>query len=451
MSKGVELLISADDQASEVLDKVADNVDAKVKQIKEVGGKAKASTEFVGVLANSLGGSELAQYAGGLAQLTEKIGAFSEVSKAGGAGALAFKGGLAAVALVVGYKIGEAIGNWWYDTAKWNAELEKANALLNTSASRIADVMTTSLSIDTEKISLIADTEEQRREMISWHNELANQAEEYSNLIKETEARLKSEETVMQRIFGLSEAQKASDAAETAEFKKSLEVVEKERLAVQNKIRLDVEELRLLKEKVDLKKKNDDYIKTLGEEVALLKASKTERAAIEAMQKTGGNLEYAGKAEALIREKDALLAKAEAQKKADEDAKKAADEQIKATEKIADLKKSELAKLEEQRILLTQGKEAAHAFALEQQGLDKALASKIASEKFKLDKAAEKVHDQGPQQSVQGRLLTRGGADDIRKRQLDVALKQYEALRTVAENSKQWKSQSEIAFEVVGR
>ena len=83
MSEGVEILISADDQASKVLAKVSDNVDAKVKQIKTVGQGAKASTEFIGTLANSLGGSALGSYAAGIAQMTERIGAFSEVSKAG--------------------------------------------------------------------------------------------------------------------------------------------------------------------------------------------------------------------------------------------------------------------------------------------------------------------------------------------------------------------------------
>jgi hypothetical protein len=160
----------------------------------------------------------------------------------------------------------------------------------------------------------------------------------------------------------------------------------------------------------------------------------------------------AKKIEGLLREKDALLAKAEAQKKADADAQKAADEQARASQRIIDLKKNELAKLEEQRILLTEGKQAAHAFALEQQGLDKASAGKIAAEKFKLDAQANKVQQQQPQQAVQGRLLTRGNAnDDIRKKQLDAALKQYDILRIIEQNTKPFKSKTELHFEVVGR
>lgn len=451
MSEGVELLISADDQASKVLGKVADNVDAKVKQIKEVGGKAKASTEFIGVVASSLGGSQFGAAAGGIAQLTEKISEFSEVSKLGKAGALAFKAGLAGVALVAGYKIGEAIGNWWFETAKWNAEIEKANKSLLETADRTASILSTTLSVAGQKIELIDDPEEQRNALIKYHNELQDRAEQYAKELANQTAELEKQQTWFQKRFGISEAQKANDAADFAEAKKKLEAVEKERDAVAAKVRLDVDELRILKEAAALKKQNESYIQGLSQEVALLKATKDGRAAIEALQKTGGDAVAAAKAESLIREKDALLAKAEAEKEAEAAAKKSADEQIKASERIADLKKSELAKLEEQRIMLTQGKEAAHAFALEQQGLDKSTAASLASKKAKLDKLSEKGGEQGPQQSVQGRLLTRGTSDDIRKRQLDAALKMYEALTVIKENTKPWKSKTEIAFEVVGR
>jgi hypothetical protein len=573
VSEGVEILISADDQASKVLGSVADNVDSKVKRIKEVGRGAKASTEFIGTLANQLGGTAFGQYASGLAQLTERIGNFSEVSKAGAGGALAFKAGLAGVALVVGYKIGEAVGNWWNDTAKWNAELDKANGALAATAAKVAEVQSLTQSIATQKAELIEDPKERRAELVKYHNQLTEQAASYKAELKEQEELLASQQTWFQQRFGISQEQKDADEADLAIYRKKLESVEKEREAIQGKLRLDVEELGVLKAQAAVKQQNASTIKNLTDEVALLKASASERAHIEALQKVGGNdntsvllkekeallsiaeaqqkvaeesrkaaaqrladaekiiaqsrkeiavvegpnkrnfdeneqpvskadkeamarltaqkqaaeesrkqameelrtssqleaqqlaavkklkQEQAGlkqtdesavKVEGLLREKEALLAKAEAQKQADADAKKSADEQMRATERLAELKKNELAKLEEQRILLTEGKQAAHAFALEQQGLDKATADKISSEKFKLDKSAEKIQDQSPQQAVQGRLLTRGTSDDIRKRQLDAALKAVEVLSRVETNTKNWKSTTELHFDVVG-
>ncbi len=436
MSEGVEILISADDQASAKLAAVAANVDARVKQIKEVGGKAKASTEFIGTLAGSLGSSQLAGYAGGLAQLTERIGAFSEVSKAGAGGAMAFKAGLAGVAVIAGYKIGETIGNWFYETERWNKEIEKANASLLKTADSVANVMTTSLSIDTEKISLIEDTDEQRAEMLSWQTELSKQAEEYANIIKDMEKDFKSQESTMESILGISDAEKARREALLAEYKKSLEVVEKEQEAVKNKLRSDVEELRVLKEATALKAKNKSYIEGLTQEVALLKASKEERAGIEALQKSGGDTEAAAKIEGLLKEKEAIEAAKEAQKQKDDEAKKTADEAAKASEKIADLKQQELNKLKEQEILLTQGKEAAKAFALQQQGLDRATAEGIAAKQESLEQAAKKEEQDDPQQASQGRLISRGPALDIAKKQLAISEKMKEVLGKVEVNTR---------------
>ena len=125
-SESVGILIEADDQASAKLQQVADNADRQVKRIKEVGQKAKASTEFVGTLANQLGGTQLGGFAGQLAQLTERISNFSEVSKAGGAGALAFKAGLVAATAIASYKVGEALSDWAFQTGAWKKELAAA-------------------------------------------------------------------------------------------------------------------------------------------------------------------------------------------------------------------------------------------------------------------------------------------------------------------------------------
>lgn len=455
MSEGVELLIKADDQASKVLDNVAETVDQKVSRIKDVGGKAKASTEFIGTLANTLGGSQLGGYAQQLAGLTERVSAFSEVSKAGAAGALAFKAGLAGVAVVAGYKIGEAVGNWWMDTAKWNKELEKANGLLTTTAEKTADMLSVSLSIDTEKISLIADTDEQRKQLVSWQNELSTQAEELAKILKEQEATIKAEETTWQSIFGISEAQKADDAARTAEYRKQLEVVEKEQDAVQLKLRSDVEELRLLKEATEQKKKNTDYIKSLTEEVALLKASKDQRAAIESLQKSGGDTQAAAEIESLLRERDALNEKKEAEKLVADEKKKEVDRQLADAKRIDDLKKSEIVRLTEQRIELEQGAEAARKYALEQKGLDSATARKLASEEAAVEKLRKeketKLEADQPQQGVQGRLLTRGaGAEEVGKKQLAVQEKMVKELQQIRTKLPLSSSES-ITFEVVGR
>lgn len=449
MSEGVEILISADDQASKVLGNVAKNVDAKVKQIKEVGRGAKASTEFVGTLANSLGGSQFASYAAGIAQLSERIGNFSEVSKAGSAGALAFKAGLLGVAAVAGFKIGSMIGDWAFETEKWRKQLSEANELLKIAGEEISRTDSIKLSFRTEKAELLGEVES--RKLL---NQLTEEAFAIETQIKATKAaQLKDNEGLIgyaRYLAGNSEIIKEANKEEIAISQNKLELINKEKDAIAAKLSPYKLEIEALKEANALKKQNDLYIKSLSDEVELLKQSKDTRAGIEALQKSGGDAQAAAKIETLLKEKDALLAVAEQEKKNQADAEKAMDKQIADAEKIANIRKDELTKLEEQRILLTQGKEAAAAFALEQNGLDKATAAKIAAEQTKLDTLGEKQKEQAPQSAVQGRLLTRGPGDDIAKQQLTVQQNMLAALGVIKQKLPLSTSTS-IKYEVVGR
>jgi len=449
VSEGVKILISADDQASGVLAKVSDNVDAKIKQIKTVGQGAKASTEFIGTLANSLGGSVLGSYAQGIAQVTERISAFSEVSKAGAGGAMAFKAGLAGVALVAGFKIGTMIGDWAFETARWNKELEKANESLKKSASMAANTTGIGLSIKTEKIEQTDDPVERAKLLRQYQTELSKEAEKTASELAKQTKELKDQQTWYQRTFGISAEQKAMDEADLALNKEKLATIEKEQEVVRNKLRSDVLELEAVKEANALKKRNDSYIAGLADEVALLKASKDEHAAIEAMQRADGDPGAAARIEALLREKDAIEAKKIAEKEAADEAKRKASEQQADTKRIADLKEKELTSLKQQRIELEQGKTAAHAFALEQQGLDKATADRIASEQESLDKQKAMSGAKAPDlQAVQSRLLTRGpvekGMDKVAKNTEKTAL-------TLEEIKLAWLAQtSQPKIEFVG-
>jgi hypothetical protein len=82
------------------------------------------------------------------------------------------------------------------------------------------------------------------------------------------------------------------------------------------------------------------------------------------------------------------------------------------------LKQTELDKLAEEQVLLTQGKEAAHAFALEKQGLSKADAANIAAQQAQNDaiKAKQTAKPNAPTQQInpafEARLLTRGAGGD---------------------------------------
>jgi len=140
----------------------------------------------------------------------------------------------------------------------------------------------------------------------------------------------------------------------------------------------------------------DANLKSLAEEIKLLEQKKN----IESLTqkaKLGTVDADQGEAEAL------LLQIALTQKKME--LGNAEQEQAK---RIAELKASELQKIEEQTILLTKGKAAAFAFNLEKQGLSKQDAADIASKQVK-------QIDRPILQGLESRLRTRGDNEDPAK------------------------------------
>jgi len=150
-----------------------------------------------------------------------------------------------------------------------------------------------------------------------------------------------------------------------------------------------------------------------------------------------------------------LLDQIDAEQKLAEERKRIADEAIQQQKRIEELKNSELQKLEEERVALEKGKEAAHAFRLEKQGLAKADAERIAMMQAELEKErerktqreqAEKSFAQASNQSLQvqsSRFLTRGPTEDkttklveLSKSQLKINEQAAKALENLVELTK---------------
>jgi tape measure domain-containing protein len=95
-------------------------------------------------------------------------------------------------------------------------------------------------------------------------------------------------------------------------------------------------------------------------------------------------------------------------------AEKLAKEQEQTAKRIDDVKRRELDKLEEERILLTQGKEAARAFALEKQGLGKSAIDQIMAEEASVDalRGGKKTQEVQVNQAFESRMLTRAPGEN---------------------------------------
>lgn len=371
-----KVVVDAEDLASKKIADAARNVEQSVKNIRDVGGKAKASTEFIGTLATTLGGSQLGSYAGQLAQLTERVSAFSEVSKAGGAGALAFKAGLAGVVATLSFQVGKAIGDVVFQTEKWTKELERATEQAKKLGAEVERAAGARFGDNTRRLDLIEDPEAKKKAT----EDLISQIDKDIEAKNQQIARYRKEvagvdETwggFFSKVSGDVRAINEQNKAQIDEAERLKEILKQQALELRQKVQLDQEDLKLQQKK------------------------KAEADAVLAQKKA---------------EKDL----ADAQKKSADEADKANQKKIAEAERIANIRQSEIDRLKEESILLNEGAEAAKRFSLERQGVDKDSAARIARAQAELEEA--KKGQGGPSsvsigsQAVQSRLLTRGPAE----------------------------------------
>ena len=449
-----KIILDAEDLASSKTAAAAKNVEQNIKAIKSSGEQAKKSTEFFGTIAGSLGGSELSAFASQLGGLTEKTSQFAEVQKLGGAGALAFKAGLVGVAATIGFQVGTAIGNAIFQTEDWTKKLEEATAKAKELTSVASEMQKSLFSDRKETIEIFQDPK-------------AKQAG-YRQLLEETKKNLQGVEDqaraskkALDSYSSTAPYNPFSDIAnakqQSEQDAEKLKLLTEQRNELERLLSPQQEQNRLLRERLDLDRQaeanvnklkeeidllngkvkvlsseeaalirkrdilkeqkqketaSDAFIKQLREEIALLKVKKEDMFAFEAASKTA-TPGQANVAAQLLKERDMLIQKREAEKAA------LAQKENEA-QRIADLKQKELDKLAEEQVLLTKGKEAAHAFSLEKQGLSKVDAANIAAQQAQNDaikaKQTAKVPASGTtqiNQAFEARLLTRGsGAGD---------------------------------------
>jgi len=240
----VKIDITANDQASAVIVKAAENAEAAMKRVeqeqkkvdasrKESFRNTKASTEFFGQIANIAGGGQIAGIAGQLAGLTEKTAQFSEVAQQGGIAADAFKIGLMGAAGVIGMQIGKQIGSIVFEVERWNTELDKSIKLFEKLEGKRLTGISRDFSDFVSGLDIAGDKDLAVQEKIErLGNELRGM--ETSTQHARNELMKLQQQQVQGNIFGgpdeLSGAEKLSAYLETftGEFKATL--AEKERI-----------------------------------------------------------------------------------------------------------------------------------------------------------------------------------------------------------------------------
>jgi len=487
MSEAVEILIKADDQASQKFATTAENMDKSLKRVnqilsgleepadryakqleelnqlhrdgalsaeqfaaaqdkisgkmnntgaamKDVGGNAKKTTELVGTLAQLTGNTELGNFASQLAGATEKISSFGEVSKAGKAGALAFKLGLVALAATIGSAIGKAIGDVIFETKKFTRELERAKEASKELEDRLQKTRSVMMENAKEDIELIRDPDKKRAEYKALLDTLNKDIDAVSKNVTVSQKAVDDWADAWQ-ITG-NRKEYAKQAQEQLENDKArLNALRDERDELQKITSERTRQNEELAKANEAKDKSEAYIAQLKQEVEYLAATKEEQLLLDAARNT--TIEDRGEAERLLKERDAIIAKAEAQKELEEAQKRAEEERAKAAEKaiqdaqrerdrIDGIVRTENERLALRALELEQGKEAAKVQALIAQGVEEAAAKQIAATESALqakeDKA--KAEETNAQEAAKEKQRI---ADLVKAEQERLALKKLEA------------------------
>jgi hypothetical protein len=463
-SESVQILIEAEDKASAKVAAAAQAIDQNIKSVKDTGAKAKASTEFIGVLAGQLGGTELASYAGQLAGVTEKVGQFAEMQKAGGAGALAFKAGLVGLVATLAFNVGQSIGNAIFKTDKWNRLLEESRARIQELRDAANTVRGMRFAEDLEDVQLIKNPDEQA----------AAARELYDSIDKNlqtVEARYGRGVTALDKMRNATDAlgrvtgeRGRNLAAKQDELAADVQLIDQMR-AQKNEIG-KIYGIRALEVKaIKDKQQAEDEAEAKRKQISANSLSQMQ-ALRQQYNELTMSAEDAKMAQMLAEGKSEQDAKiiVNLQKMVDlekekADAKKKADDEEKARiQKIDDLRKSELERLQEQKIAIEQGEQAAHAFRLQQQGLDQGTAEAIAAAQAAMDASKEKKDAKAIEQTsnaaFESRLLSRGPREDDQKKIVENTKLTVEQLGKVEEAIKKLEplktpNSDRVKFEVI--
>ena len=424
-SESIKILIEAEDKASMQVASASKNIEQSVKGVKETGAKAKASVEFFGVLAGQLGGSQLQSAAGGVAAITEKMGQFSEMMKVGGAGAMAFSAGLTLLVTTMSFKLGQSIGEMIFGVRDSTKAFEEARTEAEAYAASLVAAGNQKFSEQLEDIELIRDPEAKQqaahdlfRSIEQGINNAIGSMNYYQEQVDSMDASA--------GVLGLSDEQ--------------MEV--RNQLQQQANLQVDIvasqrQQLAEVSKQYGARSQLVATIKAqqAAEDAAAAKAAQSFNAGISTLKQLGfqydeltkgaeaaraAQLKDQGISEIHIRSilmMDGMIAKEKELKAVKDKARQ--DEQNRLSQ-VENLAQSELQRLEEQKVALEQGQQAAHAFRLTQQGMDKESAEAIAAAQAAMDASTKagdkKVQPAAALQATESRLMIRGPKEDSQKK-----------------------------------
>lgn len=437
--------IAAQRQSIEARKNAANEADAASKKIEQAANKqrqetvrsTKASIEFAGVISSFAGGGAVGQIASQLAGLTEKTGQFAEVAKAGGAAALAMKAGLATAAVAAGAFAGNELRKWLDDVEGQLRRTERLLQDFDRLSQRGQAKLSQGLQDRTARLSIADDFEKATKAEIDQLGvEIDAKADELFKIKEEIQQLEKSQRLGSSEISGRSNFATLIDRYVTGDTDQAIKV--QQALLRNAEAELDI-----------LKRSHQELNRSIGIEKELSEARKL---ADDSLRQSAAQEEQFF---AVMEDRNARRLEAEAKLNEQSLQQSTAQEQQYAAvmadrkqreQRLQEIKDAELQKLQQEITLLEQGKEAAHAFQLEKQGLNKEDAAGIAAAQAKLDElnvlknqnslSLTQATQPSPElQAKESRLLTTG-RDSTVDTQKEIAKLQQEQTKITEQSNK---------------
>ncbi len=311
-------------------DKLKQKIEGNAASMKDVGGQTKKTTDFVKTLASMTGSSELGNLAGQLGDVADKAGQFSEVSKAGGAGATAFKLGLVGLAATAGFTVGKALGDLVWQTKEYERGMDRAREAGEKFNASMLAMGGKGFGNQLQDIELIRNPEQKQ----AAYKALLQQTEnDVASVTKQLEVsqRVADEWADAWQVTGDRKEYAIQAAADLENDKARLEQLKAQRDEVRGLASERTREVEAIRAANEAKEKSTSFIDGLRQEVEYMKATREEQIKLDALRNTTS--EDTGRAEQLLRERDAIIAQKEATEEKIRVQERARDEAAKAAEK----------------------------------------------------------------------------------------------------------------------
>jgi hypothetical protein len=231
MDEAITIKLTAQDNASAVLKSMSGNAKTAAVDIEKIGEKSARAGDAVQKFANVLGAGWITDSAAQLKELAEASKGAAAALKSGGPGALALKAGLVGLAAIVGYKIGETIAGWVFETKRFSKELGEAAA----KARELGDIQSrqSTSRIDQE----IADLKEFGG---TFEQQMTAAQDMASRIAKEIAGKGGQEELAKSQLEKLEGQRKyfLASQEEVDSAKANLEIIQEQKKALQEKLSL---------------------------------------------------------------------------------------------------------------------------------------------------------------------------------------------------------------------